>query len=181
MFDNLSYKQKNKLLIVVAVLLMILMYRFAISNTLQLSESNEELKLSIAKGESAPTNILKVKAQLIAIDKQLNRYLAKSTLDNEYLLEVVSDYCQKNKVILREFPGVDVNQEQTYEVLTNEFVVEGDFESINKLLYTIEVIEQVGRISSAEYFIFKDRERRKMVLRAKVVVQKLKIQGDEIS
>lgn len=172
-WNELTYKSKNYILLVGFGLLLLIVYWMNISETIALSNENQKLKTELEKAEDAPDKIIGYQVELKKLNKRLENYMIDPVLDQEYLLEVVSAYCENNGLYLRELPLIVEDHYGDYIISTSIVEAEGDFVKLLKLMYALECKHQVGRLSSAEYELKKDRQTRKMVLTLKMYLQKI--------
>lgn len=154
MLKNLTYKQKNIGLGCLAVLFALVAYLGAVKNTVALYSSCNDLENKLAQIEDAPRQLAYIEKQL----KEFELIFGKAdTLEKEYqpyILETVSNYCNANNIILKEFPKPFVFTEQDFNIETNKITVEGDFIELLNLAYLVEQKKKLGKISSLHFQTF---------------------------
>lgn len=126
-------------------------------------------KLEIAV--NAPNLAQAIKTEINSIDSKIG---AGGTDKSQSLLELVSNYCQNNNLVLREFPEVLNSYKNDFNLSTQMFVIEGDFASLLQLVYTLEQKVKLGKVSSVDYTLRKNNTTKKMALTATVYLQNLK-------
>lgn len=174
-FKSLPYKKKNLYLLGGTLFFLVVMYFYAFKKTFDLYSKNKELKGRIERAENAPENIQVLEKKLHYLNSRLNHYLIDSTKSQERVLEVVSGFCFKNHLTLKEFPQTDVLDQEDYLIETNRIVAEGDFINLIKLVYELEQKNKLGRLSSVKFDTYMDHKRKKQVLSVIIHLQNIKI------
>ncbi len=174
MFKNLTYKKKNKLLLVGTLVAIYLIYVFAIRKTLDVFQEYKNLQSKIELVKNAPVMAAQLEKQLLQIDSKIGSDNSSGLKTEQALLEIVSNYCKSSNAVLREFPASTVFEQGNLSVETNKFVVEGDFATILQLVYLLEQKNKMGKVASVRYQYKKDMITRDMALTATVYLQKIK-------
>jgi hypothetical protein len=181
MFRNLTYKQKNRALLIAIVLLALVSYRMGLRNTIRVYAGINLLKEQLTLADNAPQKVAGLQARLAGMDQVLGRSQSEwtpsekaDTSVQQTLLGVVTAYCQKNHVALREFPKTIRKIQGEYQVETNFFVVEGGFIKLLELLYLLEQKNRVGKVASVNFITKKDYKTKALNLNAIIYVQNVK-------
>jgi len=177
MFQNLTYKKKNRLLIAGIVLLSFISYRMAFRNTFNVYTGINSLEEQLKLADDAPQKVAGLQARLAGMDQVLGRGQSGWKSDTgiqQSLLGIVTDYCQKNNVTLREFPKTIQKAQGEYLVETNFFVVEGGFIKLLELLYLLEQKNRAGKVASANFSTKKDYKTKALNLTSTIYVQNVK-------
>ena len=173
MLDRFTYKQRNIGLLAVFVLAGWLVYSLALSKTIEEANKCSQKIAELAKVENADQRIAGLQADREAIDRVLGE--ENRVLDfQQALLEKVSDYCQDNKLVLREFPQPITETENNYLVETSMVVVEGRFDKLLTLVYELEQQDRLGKVAAVEFRTEKARRNQKAKLTAAIYVQNVK-------
>src|ERR1041385_1189090 len=101
MKTKITWRQKNKLLLIAAFILGWCAYTFAIRHTLELRSQCEMLQERIDSAKGAPEKIQRLHSELNEIENALSHNSGSSI--HERLLDVVTNYCGKNNLLLRDF------------------------------------------------------------------------------
>lgn len=179
-WNSLSYRTKNKYLIVGGLVFLLLAYLLAFSKTVNLYFTNSNLKKKLIVAQEAPEKRRLMEAKSNALKEKLSSYFADSLKDQEHLLEVVSNFCQKNSLLLKEFPNEEYHEEKEFVVGTTELKIEGNFVNLLKLVHLLEQKEAVGRVSSSSFDAVFDNKRKKKVLVLTIYLQTLRIKMDKL-
>lgn len=174
MLKGLTYRKKNQLLIVVSLMMAYLIYVFAIKKTIgayneyTLAEKQMELLVN------APIMSAQLEKKLFNINSKIGH---QNTIDQnaeQALLELITNYCQENHVVLRAFPETTVARQRDLFVETNMFIIEGGFSSLLNLVYELEQKSKLGKIVSVRYQLKKDLRTKDMSLIATIYLQNIK-------
>lgn len=173
---SLSWKQKNRLLLAGILLVSWVIYSFAISNTLDARAACEQLQLRLDSAAGAPQRIAQLESELLKLNaiagsaEQLN----SDSAVHEQLLNLVTEYCQKNDLVLREFLLPIRYHQQEWLVETHPFTIEGNFIAIVQLLDHLRR-NVSGKIVSADIHSKKDNKTKTTSLLITIYVQSISI------
>ncbi len=164
---------------IASVLLVILVYNFAIKKTIlaRTDSNNAEKQLQIAA--NAPAMAVQLEKELMQMDTKIGADVRKGNNSGEELLDLLTNYCQSNNAVLREFPQTTLTEQDKLTIETNLFIIEGDFSSLIKLVYTLEQKIKLGKVASVRYQLKKDPKSKKMALTARVYLQNVKKKENE--
>lgn len=174
MFKNLTYKKKNQLLMVAMLVVLFLVYSFAIKKTLNIYNTYSVAEEKIALAANAPVMAAHLEKELMQMDIRLGNEKTKKQNTADALLELTTHYCQNNHAVLREFPKTTVSDQGDLLIETNQFVVEGDFSTLINLVYVLEQKIKLGKVASVKYQLKKDFKTKEMVLTAAIFIQNVK-------
>ncbi len=152
MFDKLSYRHKNYLLLALALVVGYLAYSRAIRATLNLKAECALMEEQSALAENSDAELLSTQQELDKI-----RALVGSNSENIYavnrdLLSFVSLYCQKNRVVLKDFPEMHQAPESGYRIITHTVETEGGFIALLQLLYQLETDFKQVKVIAARFY-----------------------------
>jgi hypothetical protein len=175
MFQNISFQRKYQLLLLVSGLLMLCIYQFAISKTVDLYRRNNELNAKLAEAVNTPQQVDAIHKRLKALDKLIPSRKTDSVGSvHDTLLSVLSQYCKENSVLLKSFPETSTYEEGSFEIETNSFTLQGNFIPLLRLVYLLEQKERIGKISSLNFQSAKDYDSKRTVLPLTVYLQTVK-------
>jgi hypothetical protein len=173
--NSLTYKQKVRYLLIGAVLFLLIAYLTTIKNTIQLYRDNNRLESMIGKAENAPQGIAELRKTLEGLNLKLNNYLVDTTKEHEHTLEVVSEFCHKKRLVVRELPKRKISSENDFVIITSELRIEGSFISLLQLLYELEYTQKLGRLSSVSWKSYIDTKTKRTVLVMIVYLQNIAV------
>jgi len=173
MLKNLSYKQKLRLIGVVSILALFLCYQFAVSNTIteyqNYKQATRDAELLDASGRSL--QVLHTKDQMLNI--LFNQFQLDTLHADKNLLVLVSDYCKKNDIKLKQYKPFSLSKKDSLEILTRIVTIEGNFIPCLQILYELETSGKTGRLSSADFKSFTDPTDKKTKLDCTMYIQNL--------
>lgn len=178
-FKKMTYKKKKQFLLIGSLLFLLFAYNFVISRTVNLYRNNQRLMREVTEGITAPEKKRMLEQRLEVFNSSLNRYFADSLRNREYILGVVSEFCNKNHLVLREYPASKVSAEKDFEIETNVVVAEGDFINLLKLVYELEQKVKIARPASVNFEKKFDHKRRRDVLSVTIFLQNLRFIKNE--
>lgn len=76
---------------------------------------------------------------------------------------------------LRDFPEEGITTRGGYLIETNKILAEGDFGDLLRLVNHIEYNSNIGKISSVNFYVYKDHKIQKDILLAGIYIQNLSI------
>lgn len=179
MFKDITYKKKNQLLIVAAALLVFTIYNFSIKKTIAAHSDCATAEEQILLAKNAPAMALQLEKELLQMDAKIGTDSIQSKESGQQLLGLVTNYCQNNRTVLREFPETIITEQEKLTVETNVFIVEGSFSSLISLVYILEQRAKVGKVAGVHYQLKKDLKSKEMVLTATIYLQNVKKKEDE--
>ena len=179
MFKNMTYKKKNQLLIVAGTLLVFLIYNFALKKTILAHSDCATAEEQILIAKNAPAMALQLEKELLQMDAKIGTDSVKTKNSGQELLGLITNYCQNNDAVLREFPEKTITEQEQLTIETNLFIVEGSFSALINLVYILEQKSKVGKVSSVHYQLKKDLKSKEMVLTATIYLQNVKKKEDE--
>jgi hypothetical protein len=159
--------------IAAAVMFLFMVYSLGIKKTVAQYKECKGLEDKVRLATSAPADLVEVERKYSAMQKLMESYNAGTNIQ-QALLGVASKYCNENNVVLKDFPKPIISSEKDLTIETNQFVVEGDFTKLLRLLYNLEQRNKLGRIASANFFLRKDYSSKTNNLMASIYIQNIK-------
>jgi hypothetical protein len=162
-----------------AVIFSIIIYKAALKKTIDEYASCSELENKLQTANNAPAKM----AELEKMNRRLDMLLGRQTgnIDaQQSLLDSVTNYCQKNDVVLQEFPKPIISSNKGTDIETNIFTIEGGFNKLIQLIYLFEQKYKTGKIVSVDYRTKKDFSVGKTNLSVTIYLQNIKKSQHEI-
>lgn len=169
---QLNWKQKNKLLLAGTLLLVWLVYAFAVSNTLEVKLQCERQQLQLDSAKGAPDKLLQLKSELARFTLLAGEQNDTLRDMHEQLLNFVTVFCNDHDLQLREFAQPVRYAQQEWTVETHPFTVEGNYIGIVQLIRALE-LSSVGRVVSVDFFTKIDNKTKSKSLLATVYIQNI--------
>lgn len=133
-----------------------------------------DLEEQLATAVDAPQRISQLEQKLADINGQIGSNISGNTDYQELLLEKVSRYCSKNRLVLKQLPQTHSYVHQDFKVETHKVVVEGSFHKLLKLIYAIENDFKLGKLVSVRFETEKDFVTKSISLTASIYFQNIK-------
>jgi hypothetical protein len=168
---KLTWKFKNRLLLVGALALLWIVYSFSVRNTLETRSTCIRLAKKLDSASTAPQREKALEREL----QTFNRFLGQSDSlggMHEHLLGVTSSWCQEKKILLREIPAPLRFTTHDWLVETHTIVVEGNFIELLRLAERLEK-EKSCRLVSTDYKTLRDPKTKRLVLTATYYLQNI--------
>ena len=173
MFKKLTYKKKNRLLAAGALVFIMLAYLLAFKKTIVLYSQCSDLKQQMQLASDAPQKAVLLEKQLKDIENLLGDQSSTGVDNQQLLLELITNYCEKENITLREFPKPLITSEKDYSIETNIFVVEGNFIKLLNLIYVLEQKRKVGKVASVHFQSKKNYKTKRLALTATIYLQNI--------
>ena len=173
-FNNIPYKKRNQWLVIGLLVFLMVIYMASIQPTMELWSANNQLEAQLNLAKTAPSGIKALEMKSRAWENQISHGQIGDTVAEQTLVEAVSGFCQRNRLLLKEYPGVFVEENNDFLIETNLLNIEGSYANILKLAYFLEYEEQLGRIASLRFETVQDRRTRRTSLEAALYLQNIK-------
>jgi hypothetical protein len=169
----MKYLFTKYLPLIVVLFVVIAVYQFGISKTIDLYSENQALSEQLNKALTADEGILKLTKEVHYLKKQLSEYTVDSIKNKEFIFHALAEFCKGTNVQLRELPVENVSNKGDYIIETNKIVAEGQFGDLLKLLHYIEFKGKIGRVSSVTFYTIRDHKKQKDILLMNIYIQTL--------
>jgi len=178
-FKNLTYKKKNLLLLIVAVLVGFMVYFLAVKKTAAAYSEFNENKIRVEQAASAPLLAEQMEKELIVMDSKIASQNNHYENVDEALLSLITTYCQNHHAVLREFPETSYSEDGELSIETRQFRIGGNFFTLINLVYLLEQKYNLGKLVSVNYQLKKDFKTKEMQLTATIFLQNIKKKSHE--
>jgi hypothetical protein len=156
----------------------VLAYVTTISNTIKLYKDNTSMVAKIGKAENAPKGIAEMRKSLEGLNDKLNHYLIDTTKDQEHTLEIVSEFCTKKNLIVKELPQRKITSEKDFTIITSTLKTEGNYINLLQLLYELEHFQKLGRVSSVSWKSSIDTKTKRTILIMSIYLQNIMVNNE---
>ena len=153
------------------IVLGVILYNLSIRRTWETYKSYHKNKSHAALAISAPYEIEKYRRQLSTL-----QHSSIQPYKREHLLERLTAFCRDHDLLIKSFPEAILLSEGVYQVITNQFELEGSYSDMVQLVYLLEEKEKLGNISSIKFYLYKDKIKKKELLRSHIILRNLKEQ-----
>lgn len=167
----MQQKTKNILLVIGFILIVIIAYRYAIANTLQLKKEYEMLQQEALVFDNLPTQLSTLKQKERYFDSLLNTYqLGESSMQNS-MLNTINTYADANQIKVVDFIKPHRIKQQDLTVNTYQFTIEGNYNAILSLVHQLEQHTKFGEIINLKFKKEKNYKTDKHFLQASVLLK----------
>jgi hypothetical protein len=167
----MKLRDKNIILLLFIVLLMVISYFFAIKKTIDLSQTYEELLSNKKNSEEYALSKVKLETKRDSLQNVLGGFKNSSVYLQNKLLVKLDKYSKKNKVKI-------VSIEEPFKFEINDvvinyfrFTLQGDYVPMAKTLNQIETGSNFGEIVSLQFKKERDRRRRNVYLQVEAILK----------
>jgi len=167
----MTKKQKNILLLVGFLFALVICYQLAIKNTWDQKRQFDRLSNESILFKNAPKQLSLFKQKERYYDSLLTKYQLDGSSIQNNLLKVINAYANDNNLKVISFlePHVLIKNDLTLK--TYEFVLEGEYNSINQLIYQLEQQTKFGEIISLQFEKKENFRTGKQYLQAKILLR----------
>ena len=144
----------------------------AISKTVTLRSTCNKLEQRVDSVAQLPEETSLMEEKLARIEKNFQGDTSAVNMHEE-LLGIVSAWCERHKLVLRDFPEQFRYRNREWDVHTHQFTVEGEFTELLRLVHLLEQEEHTGKVVSADYQSKRDPRTKNLSLVVTVYVQHL--------
>lgn len=166
---TLTWKKKNRLLLIGALLLLWIVYAFALRNTIDARSECRTLQAKLDSSAGAPQRLTQLKDELAALDAIT---CDSGNSVHEQLLGVVTNYCGQHGLTLRDFAPPVRYRSDAWTVETHPVTVEGNYISLLQLVHRLEQ-EKNGKVVSVVFHSKRDNKTQALALLVTIYVQNI--------
>ena len=174
MWSSLSNQYKCYALWGITLVLSVIIYTTLISSIFDKIDQRDEMIGQLNAIQNASTHIKQLEQEIKKADKLLGSSSAEFSSFQQELLSIVSRYCKKNKLVLRDFPEPRIEKKETFSIETNVFEVSGKFKNLVQLVYLFEQRQKIGKVASVAFHKKKDIINRSEYLSALIYIQNIR-------
>ncbi len=167
----MSNKNKNILLIVGFLLFVIICYNLAISKTIAQKKQYSNLKKQELLFKNAPKQLSLLRQKEMYYDSLLIKYQLDGSSIQNNLLRTINLFADVNNLKVVNFlepHHISINE---LTINTYEFTLEGEYNSINNLIYQLEQITKFGEVINLHFEKKKNFRSGRHYLQARVLVK----------
>lgn len=167
----MTQKTKNIILVVAFLLTVVIAYKYAIANTLQLKSEYNTLKQEAVVFDNMPQQLSSLKQREKYYDSLLTKYqLGESSMQNN-MLRTINTYAEVNKLKVIDFLEPHKITQNDLSINTYQFTLEGDYNAIISLIHQLEQETKFGEIINLNFKKLKNYRTGKYYLQAGVLLK----------
>lgn len=167
----MNNKLKNRLLVGGFIVMLFICYKFAVANTIELKHEHNRLLQQEALFNNIPKQIALLKKKEHYYDSLLHVYKIGGTSLQNNILNTVTSFSNKHNLKVTSFSEPHILSDKSLTINTYTFTVQGHFNSILQLIYTLEQKTKYGEVVSVSYEKKKNHRTGTSYLQAKILLQ----------
>lgn len=167
----MTKRAKNILLVAGFVLALVICYKLAISKSIEQKQQYNTLKQQELLFKNAPKKLSLLKQKEVYYDSLLTKYQLDGSSVQNNLLKTLNTFADSNDIKVISFLEPHIIIENDLTVKTYEFILEGDYNSINKLIYQLEQKTKFGEVINLHFKKKKNYRSGRDYLQAKVLLR----------
>ncbi|WP_034045103.1 hypothetical protein [Wocania ichthyoenteri] len=147
----MTHKSKNILLVAGFIIILTLCYQLAISKTIALKKDYNSLIQEEELFKNTPKQLSLLMQKQKYYNSLLSKYQIKGGSIQNNLLKTVNTYADSNKLRVVSFlePHISISHDLT--IKTYQFTIEGNYNSILKLIHLLEQQTKFGEIINLHF------------------------------
>lgn len=147
----MKQRTKNTILVIGFVMIVIMAYKYAISNTLQLHNDYKSLKKDADIYNNLPLQLAALKQKEKYYDSLLIKYQLNGNSVQNSMLSTINAYAEKHNLKIVSFLEPHQIIEQDLIINTYKFTLEGGYNAIVNLLHQLEQKTKFGEIINLNF------------------------------
>jgi hypothetical protein len=167
----MSKKNKNILLITGFILALTICHQLAISKSIQQKEQYNTLKQQELLFKNAPKKLSLLKQKEVYYDSLLTNYQLDGSSIQNNLLKSINSFADNNNLKVISFLEPHIMVQNDLTIKTYEFVLQGDFNDTNRLIYQLEQKTKFGEVINLHFEKKKNFRSGRYYLQAKVLLR----------
>jgi len=164
-------KQRLIILLIGILVVAIVCYLFAISETIALKEQYTHLKQQEVLFKNTPKQLTLVKKKQQYYESILTKYQLNGSSVQNSLLQNITLFAKNNKLKVIDFTEPHVSSKNEISIKTYQFTLEGDYNKILSLIHKLEQETKFGEIINLHFKKEKNYRTGRYYLQAKVLLK----------
>jgi len=171
MFDKYTFKQKNRALLVIFILLAFASYKRSFVLSIIANEEIKQQELNLSKVDNSEESLQQLIYSISSLDKTIGKTNLKPDKIQQEILNALATYSKIYNVSLESIEETHSYKNVDFSVLSNEVILEGRFNNMTKMIYDLELNFQFARLINVEFYKKKILSTKKTKLYAKILFQ----------
>ncbi|WP_298900958.1 type 4a pilus biogenesis protein PilO [uncultured Psychroserpens sp.] len=167
----MTQKTKNIALVCGFILLVIIAYKFAFSNTLETKQEYKALKNEAVAFDNLPMQLSSLKQKEKYYDSLLTKYQLKDNSVQNSILKTINTYADSTGLKVSNFIEPHQIKQGDLSVNTYQFTLEGHYNAIITLIHRLEQNTKFGEIINLDFQKKKNYKSGKHYLQAHVLLK----------
>ncbi len=164
-------KRKNIALVLGFVVVLFICYEMAFSKTKDYRDQAVSLEKELVLFNNTPQQLSMLKQKQVYFDSILSKYQLDGSSIQNNLLKKINEFSNVNNLKVVRFLEPHIQQQNELLVKTYDFLVEGSFNDINKLIYQLEQKTKFGEVINLHFEKKKNHKNNTYFLQARVLLK----------
>lgn len=169
MFENISYKKKFLVLLILMVILAITAYKRSYSMAIDAAKLLDESKEKLAKVNNSQQHITNLKSEVEYLDKLIGKEVASPDIVQQEILNTFTEINANTPMVKLE--KIHKTSDEYFNIYTNRLILTGDFGDLLKTTYNYEKEFDFSRVVSLQFYIEKEPRTRRKRLFEQIIFQ----------
>ncbi|MBO0360816.1 hypothetical protein J0X19_22845 [Hymenobacter sp. BT186] len=169
----LTYRQRNRLLMLGVCVGAAVAYGVALRPTLDLLQLNRQQLSDSRQLQQAPQLTRQLQGQAAHFTWLMRSISNDSARQEGYALDQLTRACRQHRVTLASLSSGEQTSSNGYLLETRIAKLRGDFRGLEQVVHELEYRRPVGRLSSVRFALEEDRKQRRSFLYAYLYVQNI--------
>lgn len=170
----MSQKSKNILLILGFVVMLIIAYQMAFSRTIAVKNEVKAMEAQLTSSNNLMAQISNLNHREKFVDSVLQNNNIKNLSTQNNLLSFLNQEAQKDAFIITSFNEPHIYLENNMQKSSFQFILQGNFNEIEKIIYMLEQEHNFGKIVHLKYEKKRDYRKAKDYLQCFIVLESVK-------
>jgi len=178
MKSTITYRKKTRLLLWGSVAMLLICYMLAFKRTIEerkVLKYNRTVSAEIENSSSIHGQLLN---ELSSIESGLSNVTTTNRETQEIIIELINTHSLTDKIKLVDMPGLETDEEDGFATSHQTFTVQGDFISLLRFVRSVEETPGAGKISSADFYRYNDKQSGFSATRVKLYLQNVKMKRE---
>ncbi len=171
MFDKYSFKQKNRALLVIFILLAFASYKRSFVLSIIANEEINQQEFNLSRVKDSEINLQHLLYSISVLDRTIGKSNLKPDKIQQEILNALARHSKKYNVSLESIEETHTYKNVDFSILSNEVVLEGRFNNLTKMIYDLELNFDYARLINVEFYKKKILSTKKTKLYAKILFQ----------
>ena len=172
-FKTLSYRQRNRLLLLGSAGLLLFIGLGYLRPTWALWQATGQQQQALSELRTAPARLQALTAQATADEQRLRSYRLDTTRQEGYMLNQLSQTCARHGVTLAGWSRGGATTQAGYRLQLQLAKLRGPYQALVETAYELEYEHPLGRLASVRFALEEDRRQRRSFLHAYLYLQSI--------
>lgn len=173
MLNHLSYKQKTRILIPVALISVLICYKLAISRTIEQYRIYREARGSGTEGVYTSSDIRQIKENDMRLNSQIDQFLLDSTDTQKNMLSISSNWMTAHDLELKQYHPPAYTYLDSFPVVTQSIRFTGGYIDCVKFIHALETVYKPGKLSTVLFKTETNMQTKKQSLMCTLFIQNI--------